>query len=332
MGGTRQPSERLPSWTEIARLIDRRDPQVIVLEGDRELELRVDAEERTLSLRCILLEPIDPYELDAPPELDVQLLRNENNEEVLQLRVAEWELLPYFLSFCSTVTDAIQVERMDVLSAIRRSIRLFRKLTRSALGLSREHQLGLFGELWVLNRLLDARPSDALASWVGPQGEAHDFRFDGIELEVKTTTTKDRRHRVRLGQLDPSPGSTLYLVSLQMAAAGADGENLGALLARTRKRLAAQGQADAFEQLVEAKYGLGVANENRYRDRLKLRSPTRLVRVDDELPRLTVTDVLSIRRPGMDRLEEVEFVLRAEGLGEPDGSDGFRAILPGPNA
>lgn len=56
-------------------------------------------------------------------------------------------------------------------------------------GLSAEKRQGLFGELWFLNRWLDAGadPSHCLTAWTGPDASIHDFQLPDRAVELKTT-------------------------------------------------------------------------------------------------------------------------------------------------
>ena len=56
--------------------------------------------------------------------------------------------------------------------------------------IQRETVLGLVGELYVLNRLVE-RNAGALNAWLGPRDERHDFRTELLALEVKTLSRPD---------------------------------------------------------------------------------------------------------------------------------------------
>jgi len=72
---------------------------------------------------------------------------------------------------------------------------------------------GLFGELIIVDRLMDLNPY-ALAAWTGPFGAAQDFRTHLRAIEVKTTLSAERRV-VRIhgsDQLEEPAGGALHLV------------------------------------------------------------------------------------------------------------------------
>lgn len=80
--------------------------------------------------------------------------------------------------------------------------------------LSEEKQIGLICELNVLAELAKIDPAKALASWVGPFEERHDFMFDKSSVEVKGTRRTGRLHTINgLDQLQPFPDKSLGFVS-----------------------------------------------------------------------------------------------------------------------
>jgi hypothetical protein len=334
MTGADHTTKRVPVWPEVRRLLDLRDPQVVLIEGAVSLELRIDGDRGSLALRCPIRNPVDPATIGAPEELRLIQIPAEGGGEWLEVAVSDAELFPYFVSFAETVVDAIHLHGTEVVTAIRTSMRLFRRLLRDVRLIPQERLVGLLGELWVLNRLLDARGREALESWTGPRGEAHDFRIGEAEFEVKTTTRQHRVHRIHgLDQLEPSVGAQLYLVSIQLAAGGSATAafTLADQLAITRERLSPYGQSDAFGRIIASRYGLLREDEQRYGDRFRLRSPTRLIVVDESLPRLSATDLAESGKPEMQRVVEVEYLLDVDGLGVAEGTSDFERILPGAN-
>lgn len=54
-------------------------------------------------------------------------------------------------------------------------------------GLSPEHQLGLFGELWFMRHMLQRSSTQAVTAWTGPTAANQDFQLAGHAMEVKTS-------------------------------------------------------------------------------------------------------------------------------------------------
>lgn len=116
-----------------------------------------------------------------------------------------------------------------------------RELLSSRRRLTDEKEAGLIGELLVLEHVLDSADEEAaVASWLGPLSEEHDFGFELFEAEVKTTRSESRVHVIGSEtQLLPTAGRDLYLVSIQITSAGDSitGFTLPDLIDRVRKKL-----------------------------------------------------------------------------------------------
>lgn len=78
--------------------------------------------------------------------------------------------------------------------------------------LSREKQNGLYGELVVLQNLLEHHTDEALSWWEGPEGGLHDFVHNEKSIEVKTHGTLSKLIKVsNLEQLKPITDGNLVL-------------------------------------------------------------------------------------------------------------------------
>jgi len=160
-------------------------------------------------------------------------------------------------------------------------------------GLTREQQLGLFGELWLLLEWLPQLTVAALTAWQGPLGGRHDFVSATLDVEVKTTGTSTGpvvHHISRLDQLEAPPNGKLLLLSLRVVDDPAGDTSLDALLTQARTAAAAAGPTCAAlldERLAAAQ--VPPADTGRYTQPVRLAGQT-LYRVDDGFPRLRPTD------------------------------------------
>jgi hypothetical protein len=115
----------------------------------------------------------------------------------------------------------VQLNHTPPLSALEIAVRSWNRLLQKLAGLSEEEELGLIGELWLLERLLTSQGSEAIGFWVGPASENHDFRYGSCEIEVKTTSQADRVHLINsMHQLEASQGHNLFLQSVHVQMAG----------------------------------------------------------------------------------------------------------------
>ena len=153
---------------------------------------------------------------------------------------------------------------------------------------SGEREIGLIGELLVLGAVIAEEGQDrALASWLGPASEEHDFGFTDFDAEVKTTRSEERTHRVGSEtQLEPQPGRPLYLVSIQLTSAGqADqGFSLGTLISDLRSGL--DSSRRTFDTALEA-LGWFDRDADLYSNRFLQRSKARAYLVDSDFPAIT---------------------------------------------
>jgi hypothetical protein len=214
-----------------------------------------------------------------------------------------------------SVADLVQIEGADFSSAVRTSLAAYHELLVSTAGMPIREEIGLVGELLVLSHLIDeVGPSDALAAWRGgDQTEEHDFGLAADDLEVKTTTSEARRHWIgSLGQLRPTPDRALWLMSIQVTAAGAgDGFRLPDLVAAAENKLLPGAAATFRDRIGRTNYAPTQPHDT-YR-LLRLRTAPACFEVSDDFPRL---DDELLDRGGADRsrIEEVSYSILLDGL------------------
>lgn len=152
--------------------------------------------------------------------------------------------------------------------------------------MSDEGELGLFGELVVLDALLEAGVSapDAVACWQGPFDGLHDFAFEGGSIEVKTTqaSTGFPVRISSLEQLDEAIVPLLFLAGVR-AILRTDGEILPELVGRLRQRLPPAVQSGFDMRVLHAGYDPALADEHVRRLGC---AELRLVEIGGDVPRL----------------------------------------------
>ncbi|MCX4581912.1 PD-(D/E)XK motif protein [Streptomyces sp. NBC_01481] len=148
-----------------------------------------------LQLRKRALEDEETYQTYA----DLTCLRSDLND--------------LFTELCVDVLGAAEELPENPVKALYRVLDRWKALFRAqGRPLGPEQLAGLFGELTVLNRLLEKDPS-AHRLWRGPEGHRHDFSAATTAVEVKSSTaTEGRRPRIHgLDQLEVPEGGTLCL-------------------------------------------------------------------------------------------------------------------------
>jgi hypothetical protein len=152
---------------------------------------------------------------------------------------------------------------------------------------------GLFGELYVLERLLH-RSSLAAERWRGPLREPHDFASPVLDVEVKTTlSSEDEVVRVHgLAQLAARPDSRLWLAHVRVEAPSAAGESVPAVVARIK-------ELDSIGRVTSLLRSAGYHEEHRdsYLDLTFAVVDERWYEVGADFPRLTANQFIAGQAP-----------------------------------
>jgi hypothetical protein len=156
-----------------------------------------------------------------------------------------------------------------------------------------EAEIGLIGELLVLNSLLDhgLAPLAAIESWVGPIRGIQDFYVGAGAIEAKTTLS-GIGFPIKIGsldQLDTSIRQPLFVAGVRLMPSDS-GRNLSDFVEQTKNALKDEAAARALldNRLLAA--GYVPVHTDRYQRRFALVS-TRMQLVDDGFPRLVTGSV-----------------------------------------
>jgi hypothetical protein len=220
----------------------------------------------------------------------------------------------YFL-FCA-IADAVLVESMSVADAFSRELRAFQAIAEEATRLTLDRQVGLFGELLVLEQLIVSADHTAVGGWTGPLREPHDFRIGDIELEVKTTRGNKRIHTINgLAQTVASNGYRLNFLSIVLAPAGTGvGMSLPEQVTAIAARLANTSSiADFLVRLLAT--GFDVADAPLYPRRWTLRAPIFAVPVGTGFPAISKEILEEGMADSFSRLNDLSYSVSLEGLG-----------------
>lgn len=251
---------------------------------------------------------------------------------VLELMVSLPTLHRHFYHFSIAAAERILVDKIPTVEAVLLELRCFAELLEEKLLLSIERQLGLLGELIVLDRMVGKNGLAAIDAWIGPLREPHDFRIDQCEYEVKTTARAQRIHTIHgTEQMVPSSGCSLFLVSVLLGPAGkSDAWSLIDIVQRLSAAFASEsGRLAQFTAGLEH-YGYRDADGNQYKRRFALRRPLAVVPVDDRFPAITRPTVqAALGEERSSRIDGLQYDVNLEGLEVEDGKPSFPAILQG---
>lgn len=156
--------------------------------------------------------------------------------------------------------------------------------------MSKEAQLGLFGELYFLSKWLlpSTGVHQSVAMWRGPMGARNDFETVGLSVEVKTSGRVDGSHVVNgLEQLLDSKDCALLLFSLIVREEASATESMPMLVRELRESMSQEHSALVLFESALLAAGYEDAHEAEYEKvRLRVRGQA-LYRVTGDFPRLT---------------------------------------------
>ncbi len=318
----------IPGW-EVIRTdyIEPGLPGRIVVRSEPRIEIFVDVGARRFGAAFTLAQGV-VVPTSTFRDITINEVRFEGRRCV-EIAAENFTLFGTFYLLLSDIVRAVLDEGIPPIAAIETSLLRWKTLLQMSALLSEERQLGLTGELWMLERLLlDPHADDALNSWVGPDRQAHDFRLRDNEFEVKTTSGPRRVHTINgIHQLEPSADTQLYVVSLRVIDAGSGGETLGERVDRLASLLRPHDLPIYFGKL--SAVGYRPADMIHYSRRRRLADAPRLIRVEDGVPRLTPEALVNF--PGRfvsERITDIVYRIDVEGMGFGDGTPEFEAILP----
>ena len=159
--------------------------------------------------------------------------------------------------------------------------------------LSRENEIGLFGELKCLEEfLLDSTDYfNAINVWTGPFSELHDFTSNQFSIEVKSTLQQPQMS-INISnplQLDESRVLNLFLM-IQQLEINSHGHTLPALIENIKSKIGnVNDAARKFDECLEA-YGYNDQYSSEYNDKF-LKKETAFYKVNKNFPKIRYSDL-----------------------------------------
>lgn len=250
-----------------------------------------------LTLQTEVLSAVAP-DVTALRHLDYELVHDPAGRQwhELSVQAADDRYAAYLV--LAAVTELLR-SGVAFHNAVPVALGALRELLARRTRLSEEQQIGLMGELLVLEHGLAVAPEETLEAWLGMDREEHDFVFGDFDLEVKTTRSEDRLHMINsLTQLLAAPGRPLYLASIQLTGGGAaaEGRSLAELITDIRVATDERWHSGIDEKLSRA--GWHDEDADLYPTRWVYRSRPHGYLVDEFFPALTPDTVMdSVRTP-----------------------------------
>lgn len=299
--------------------------------GTRDVRIGYDPLESRLYVRLPSAENIDiPF--TAFSQLDVER-RQDQSGYFLDVSTRASRYFPEFHRFAGLLAEEFELGDQTAANAFRSAVKSWEEFLSRRSMLTPEQQIGLFGELLMLEALIRRDGESAVEAWIGrgTEGPArHDFRIGKTDLEIKTARSSVRRHFIHgLHQMVAAPGHDLYLLSVLLEAAGTNG---GCTLSdQVQKVRMLVGANEPFRHDLEAKLASALYRDEDsafYGARLMIAAEPHLILVDKKCPRITPSLLTREMSEGVaSRIGQVSYQVNLEGLGAPLGAKTFGALL-----
>jgi hypothetical protein len=327
---TTSPSvdKRHVSAESFDRYLDSRVPVVLQVRGVPEAFIFVDPLKPELGLRV---------EVGASADAPETGLRNiiariamRDGRRFLEAVVTVSALFRDAYPILCSMADRVQVGGLSPADALRATLDKMSSLLRAPDSISREREVGLFGELLVVAGLINALGAkNAVQAWRGGQAEEHDFGLPTLDVEVKTTASERRVHWIEsLTQLVQTRDRPLWLVSHQVTTAGTGhGRTLPDVVDNVRAMIGSGAARDGFDRALS---GSGWHEDDRDRliTRWTRRTESRAYPIVGTFPRLT-PDALRHNGLPLDRIPEVRYRVDLDGFESQQDTPGIIATAIG---
>lgn len=308
--------ERHISSENFDRYLDSQLPVMIPVRGTPEVFLFIEPFRSELGLRIVVgMHMIAPE--TGLRNVVARVIMRDGNCYFLEVVVTVPTLFRDAYPMLCAMADRVQLDGMPPVQALRATLDRLKTLLTAPESLTREREVGLFGELLVLGGLIQALgPLAAVQAWRGSESEEHDFGLSTLDLEVKTTTSEHRAHWIEsITQLVPTLNRPLWLVSHQITMAGTGhGRALHALIDTLRATIGMGSDRDGFETALSHS---GWREEERERlvTRWTRRTESLAYHVTTSFPRLT-PDALRQHGVSLHRIVDVRYRIDLDGLAD----------------
>ena len=206
---------------------------------------------------------VDTASLQQSERVELRVDGDEAGVRLIQVTLLDQEFRDVFLSLCHDLSRRVletETEEAGAHALTRNLARWLRMMKRTNFRkLNREAQIGLFGELTIMQKVLApiSGYEQAVAAWTGPGGGFHDFQLNGIGLEVKTlSATRPQTLRINSErQLDDAGLDALAIAHIAVGINRDAGIKLPDIVDQIRKDLGDGAAREDFDgKLFEVGY------------------------------------------------------------------------------
>lgn len=207
---------------------------------------------------------------------------------------------PIFLKICLDLYDITEQEKTEkkAVDAFYNRLRYWQYFLKRNTEdtLSKEEQLGLIGELLILEKyvLSNHKALDAVNFWTGAEDDVQDFSIGKNRIEVKASASPSK-NEVFISSLEQlyNKECPIYLTVVYLGQAAADAENAISLfsLAERIAGYVKEQNVSAYEAFIQKLSMRGLFLDGSYNDSFYLPSSVKAYSIRDEFPRITPPDV-----------------------------------------
>lgn len=203
-----------------------------------------------VGLKClaisVLNESISNFEYENTiRDIRIEIASNEQDQSrsFLLITLTDNELTPVFAVVCEDLIDSLRdvTDEAELINSLFERVEHWQLLFERfrGQGLSESQQRGLYGEIFLLRKLLQEQSianKVTIRSWVGPKLVPKDFQYSNWGVEVKTTTGRNHQ-RLKINnelQLDDTNLEAFFVFHLTLEVHEGDGETLPELISAVR--------------------------------------------------------------------------------------------------
>jgi hypothetical protein len=291
------------------RHIEDKSPFSYGVDGKPACRIEVRPMEKTIDLLVLNDQSIP----DTSGLRNLEALRISNGSEDWNCLRLIWTHTPIeSYTFVCLVIDRVQIQGESLASATDVALAGLRGLLRKDRSLTREQEVGLFGELLVLDVLADQFGSNvAMNSWIGANNEEHDFGLSSNDFEVKTTTSEHRTHWISSStQLMALTNRELRLISIQITPRSlGKAATLPELITRVASKV--DNHSGKYWKKLEI-VGYFDDDEDLYKTKWALRTDIQEFQINNQFPKITPNELEKIGVNGTE-VPEVRYRISLDG-------------------
>ncbi len=203
------------------------------------VSMRMPEKVKSIAFR-ISTNSLDISSLSDLKDITTEIIPDETDKDksLILISLADNSLSSIFAVLCEDLFQTVSAieQELVLIQALQNRFIQWKELFIMAKGsgLTLEKQIGLFGELYLLKKLLlqTGLLAEALSIWTGPETGIRDFEKNNCAIEVKTTHTHNHQ-KIRISserQLDTALLQYLFLFHLSIEKRNSDENTLNTMV------------------------------------------------------------------------------------------------------